>query len=359
LESVYFLWSLLSSADAVSTLIVTINHLLIGTYTHADEGGEAAQGIYSSDFDHESGNLGPTTLVAEAASPAFIAQNGNYIYTVNEQEEGKLSSFLITKGGLKFLNQVPSHGSYPCHLSVTSRYLSVANYGSGSIAIFDIRNGLIGSCNQQRKFEGRGPNQERQMEPHSHQVFSAEPHIYVPDLGSDTLYRCELSSEGELQDFSLRAELPPGSGPRHVDLHPTLPIIYLINELSSTIAVIDKRSMEILQLVNALPEDAKTASTTAEIAVSADGTSVYGSNRGDDSIVTFAVDQMGLLSNPSFTTSGGACPRHFTLDPSGQWLLVANQDTNNIVVFRLKNDRPAEIVCERVLPKPVCLHFLA
>ena len=82
-------------------------------------------------------------------------------------------------------------------------------------------------------------------------------------------------------------------------------------------------------------------------------------NRGDDSIVTFAVDQMGLLSNPSFTTSGGACPRHFTLDPSGQWLLVANQDTNNIVVFRLKNDRPAEIVCERVLPKPVCLHFLA
>ena len=338
---------------------MTINHLLIGTYTHADEGGKAAQGIYSSDFDRASGNLGPMTLVAEAASPAFIAQNGFYIYAVNEQEEGKISSFLITKGGLKFLNQVSSQGSYPCHLSATSKYLSVANYGSGSIAIFDITNGVIGSCNQQQKFKGRGPNQERQMGPHSHQVFLAKPHIYVPDLGSDTLYRCELSSEGELQDFSLRAELPPGSGPRHVDLHPTLPIIYLINELSSTIAVIDQRSMEILQLVNALPEDVKTASTTAEIAVSVDGTCVYGSNRGDDSIVTFAVDQKGLLSSPSFTTSGGACPRHFTLDPSGQWLLVANQDTNNIVVFRLKNDRPAEIVCERVLPKPVCLHFLS
>ena len=337
---------------------MTINHLLIGTYTYTDEGGEVAQGIYSSDFDHESGNLGPMTLVAESVSPAFIAQNGNYIYAVNEQEEGKLSSFLVTKDGLEFLNQVSSQGSYPCHLSATSRYLSVANYGSGSIAIFDIRNGVIGSCCHQRKFEGRGPNQERQMGPHSHQVFSAEPHIYVPDLGSDTLYRCELSSEGELQDSSSRTQLPPGSGPRHVDLHPTLPIIYLINELSSTIAVIDQRSMETLQLVNALPEEVKMASTTAEIAVSADGSCVYGSNRGDDSIVTFAVDQMGLLSNPSFTTSGGVCPRHFTLDPRGQWLLVANQETNNIVVFRLESNRPTEIVCERVLPKPVCLHFL-
>ena len=122
------------------------------------------------------------------------------------------------------------------------------------------------------------------MGPHSHQVFWAEPHIYVPDLGSDTLYRCELSNEGQLQDSALRANLSPGSGPRHVDLHPTLPIIYLINELSSTIAVIDQRSMEILQYVNALPEDVERASTTAEIAVSADGTYVYGSNRGDDSI---------------------------------------------------------------------------
>ena len=338
---------------------MTINHLLIGTYTHADEGGEVAQGIYSSDFDHESGNLGPMTLVTESVSPAFIAQKGHYIYAVNEQEEGKLSSFLVTKDGLKFLNQVSSQGSYPCHLSVTSRYLSVANYGSGSIAVFDIRNGAIGSCCQQRKFEGSGPNQERQIGPHSHQVFSAEPYIYVPDLGSDTLYRCELSSEGELQVSSSRTQLPPGSGPRHVDLHPKLPIIYLINELSSTIAVIDQRSMEILQLVNALPEEVKTESTTAEIAVSADGTCVYGSNRGDDSIVTFAVDDMGLLSNPLFTTSGGACPRHFTLDPNGQWLLVANQETNNIVVFRLESNRPTEIVCERVLPKPVCLHFLA
>lgn len=338
---------------------MTINHLLIGTYTHADEGGEAAQGIYSSDFDHESGNLGPMTLVAESVSPAFIAQTGNYIYAVNEQEEGKLSSFLVTKDGLKFINQVSSQGSYPCHLSVTSRYLSVANYGSGSIAIFDISNGVIGSCCQHRKFEGRGPNQERQIGPHSHQVFSAEPYIYVPDLGSDTLYRCELSSEGELQVSSSRTQLPPGSGPRHIDLHPTLPIIYLINELSSTIAVIDQLSMEILQLVNALPEEVKTENTTAEIAVSANGTCVYCSNRGDDSIVTFAVDDMGLLSNPLFTTSGGACPRHFTLDPNGQWLLVANQETNNIVVFRLESNRPTEIVCERVLPKPVCLHFLA
>ena len=116
--------------------------------------------------------------------------------------------------------------------------------------------------------------------------------------------------------------------------------------------------MEIQQIVSTLPENINTVSTTAEIAVSADGTHVYGSNRGDDSIVMFAVDQMDLLLNPSFTKTGGACPRHFTFHPSGQWLLVANQNTHNIVVFQTKSGRPTEMVCERFLPKPVCLHFL-
>ncbi|MFL2529351.1 MAG: lactonase family protein [Candidatus Azotimanducaceae bacterium] len=116
--------------------------------------------------------------------------------------------------------------------------------------------------------------------------------------------------------------------------------------------------MEIQQILSTLPENINTVSTTAEIAVSADGAHVYGSNRGDDSTVTFTVDQMGLLLNPSFTKTGGACPRHFTFDPSGQWLLVANQNTHNIVVFQTKSGRPTEMVCESFLPKPVCLHFL-
>ncbi|MDE0056174.1 MAG: beta-propeller fold lactonase family protein, partial [Gammaproteobacteria bacterium] len=148
---------------------------------------------------------------------------------------------------------------------------------------------------------------------------------------------------------------------RHVERHPTLPVLYVINELGNTIDVLERNAdsrMRILQTVSTLPEGFDGASTTSEIIVSADGRFVYGSNRGHDSIVSFAVDAAGRLSEPEYASTRGEHPRFFTVDPSGAWLLAANQSSDNVVVFALDKGRPGDVVCETDVPKPVCLLFL-
>ena len=140
-----------------------------------------------------------------------------------------------------------------------------------------------------------------------------------------------------------------------------MPILYVINELGNTIDVLERDAenpMQVLQTVSTLPDGFDGASTTSEIVVSADGGFVYGSNRGHDSIVSLAVDEAGQLSAPEYASTRGEHPRFFTVDPSGEWLLAANQNSDNVVVFALDEGRPRDVVCETGAPKPVCLLFL-
>ncbi len=342
---------------------MTIDRLLIGTYTPkpAEHGAGASRGIYHATFDDATGQFNVEGLAAETSSPAFLAQAGEFVYAVNEQEKGQVSAFCLREDGLEFVNAVPTGGVYPCHLAMSADWLAVANYGSGNLATFDISDGALGDRIDFAQHTGSGPNPQRQTRAHAHQTYLTSAGMLVPDLGSDRLYRYRVDAKGTFVGEPSVTQFAPGAGPRHVESHPTLPILYLINELGNTINVLggDAGALTVQQSVSTLPEDFEGKSTTAEIAVSADGRFVYGSNRGHDSIVSFAVDDTGRLSEPRHVSTGGSHPRHFAIDPSDQWLLVANQNSNNVVVFALQNGRPTDVVCESSAPKPVCLHFLS
>lgn len=338
---------------------MTINRLLIGTYTPAEHSAGASRGIYHATFDDATGQFNVHGLAAETSSPAFLAQVGDFVYTVNERQQGEVSAFCLREGGLEFVNAVPTGGAYPCHLAATADWLAVANYGSGNLAIFGISDGALGDRIDFAQHTGSGPNPRRQTSAHAHQTYLTSDGLLVPDLGNDRLYRYRLANGAFVGEPSV-IQLAPGVGPRHVDRHPTLPILYLINELGNTIDVLggDDEALTVQQSVSTLPEGFEGVSTTAEIAVSGDGRFVYGSNRGHDSIVSFAIDNRGRLSQPRHVSTRGGHPRHFAIDPGGQWLLVANQNSNNVVVFGLEDGRLTDAVCESSVPKPVCLHFL-
>ena len=342
---------------------MTTDRLLIGTYTPREPKSGESRGIYDATFDNATGECIVKGLAAEAQSPAFLAQRGKFVYSVNELEQGGVSAFSLRDDGLDFLNTVPTDGAYPCHLAATVDRLSVANYSSGSVAIFRITDGAIGERIDFAQHTGDGPNPVRQTSAHAHQTYLAtDRDMLVPDLGNDRLYWYRVDASGAFAGEPSVTQLAAGAGPRHVERHPTLPILYVINELGNMIDVLERDAdnpMRIRQTVSTLPDGFTGTSTTAEIVVSADGRFVYGSNRGHDSIVSFAIDDEGRLSQPHHVSTRGAQPRHFTIDPSGRWLLAANQSSDNVVVFALDDGRPGDIVCEARAPRPVCLLFLA
>ena len=342
---------------------MTVNRLLIGTYTPREPEPGGSRGIYEATFDDATGALTVRGLAAQAQSPAFLIQHGKFVYSVNELDPGRVSAFALTDGGLAFLNSVPTDGAYPCHLAATADWLSVANYSTGSVATFRIEDGALGERVDFSQHAGTGPNPIRQKSAHAHQTYLAtDRDMLVPDLGNDRLYWYRIDATGAFAGEPGVTQLVAGAGPRHVERHPTLPILYVINELGNTIDVLERdpdNPMRVLQTVSTLPDDFAGSSTTAEIAVSVDGRFVYGSNRGHDSIVSFAVDGAGRLSQAEHTPTRGVHPRFFTLDPSGRWLLAANQNSDNIVVFALEDGRPGDVACETGAPRPVCLLFLS
>ena len=342
---------------------MTVNRLLIGTYTPREPEPDGSRGIYEATFDDVTGEFTVRGLAAEAQSPAFLAQYGEFVYSVNELDPGRVSAFALTDDGLAFLNSVPTDGAYPCHLAATADWLSVANYSTGSVATFRIGDGAIGERVDFAQHTGAGPNPIRQRSAHAHQTYLAtDRDMLVPDLGSDRLHWYRIDAAGAFVGEPVMTQLAAGAGPRHVEEHPMLPILYVINELGNTIDVLERDAdnpMRVLQTVSTLPSDFDSASTTSEIIVSADGRFVYGSNRGHDSIVSFAVDDAGRLSAPEHVSTRGEHPRFFALDPGGGWLLAANQNSDNVVVFALDEGRPRDAVCETGVPRPVCLLYLA
>ena len=166
-------------------------------------------------------------LAAEAQSPAFLTQYGEFIYAVNELDPGRVSAFALTDNGLAFLNSVPTDGAYPCHLAATADWLSVANYSTGSVATFRIDDGAIGQRVDFAQHSGSGPNPIRQKSAHAHQTYLAtDCDMLVPDLGNDRLYRYRIDVTGAFVGEPGVTQLAAGAGPRHVERHPTLPILY-------------------------------------------------------------------------------------------------------------------------------------
>lgn len=326
--------------------------VFIGTYT----GGES-RGIYRLEIDAATGSVvsGPT-LAGASENPSFLAlhPSGKVLYAVNEVADfhgvttGAVSAFAVDPiaGSLAPLDQQPSEGANPCHVTVDAagRHILVANYTSGTVAVLPLAaDGRIGPASSVRRYAGSGPNNSRQEGPHAHHVLldATQRYALCADLGSDRI-RVERydGAAGILVPIEPDGvALDPGSGPRHLAWHPTAPVLYAINELRSTVTAFRWDAaggvLTPLQTIAALPEGFTGESTAAEIAVSPDGRFVYASNRGDDSLAVFATDPSGTLTPVGRVPTGGRTPRSFAIDSAGRWLIAANQGSGTVVVFRI------------------------
>jgi len=313
------------------------DRLYIGTYTNTDA---HSHGIYSTVFDPETGKLGEMTPAAETVNPSFVARHPSrpILYAVNEEQQGSVSSFAIdSTGELKFLGKSSTGGADPCHLIVdrTGKWLLVANYSGGNIAVMPIR--PDGEAGEARviPFSGSGPN-PRQKASHPHEILElAGSLILVSDLGADRIVRYRLHPEnGTLAPADPpEIRLPPGSGPRHMAVTPDGGRLYVLSELANTVTVFVRGS--IIQTVSLLESQSEARNTAAEIAIHPGGRYVYASVRGADNIVVFAIDPGTGTLRRLGVSSTGAEPRFFTIDRSGKWLLAAGQASNTITVFAL------------------------
>jgi 6-phosphogluconolactonase len=342
-----------------------------GTYT-----GHGSRGIYAWRFDPATGKAQEIGLVAETENPSFLAihPSGKYVYAVNEVDKGKgaVTAFAIdaSTGKLTKLNTVSSGGSGPCHLAVdrSGRALVTANYGNGSVGLISLRgDGTLGELVSRDQHTGTGPDKDRQEGPHAHSInFTPDGHFAVgADLGTDSLYVYHFDASGpELKrDDALTAKTAPGAGPRHFAFHPNGRYGYVINEMGSTVTGYSydgNGHLKMLDSVSTLPSGFHGENSTAEVVVHPNGHTLYGSNRGHDSIAVFSIDTAtGKLTPHGQVPTGGKEPRNFALDPTGQYLFAANQNSNTIVIFRVGADgglQPAGQVLSCV--SPVCVRFV-
>jgi 6-phosphogluconolactonase len=351
--------------------------LYVGTYTDAK-----TKGVYAYRFDNKTGNMAPLGLMAETPSPTFLAlhPNGKFLYAVNEvntyqgKKAGSVTGYSIDRatGKLTMINQVSSMGPGPCHLIVdaTGRMLMVANYAGGSFASYPIAaDGKLGEAATFIQLQGSGPDKSRQAEPHGHSVNLPKSGRLMlgADLGNDKvmIYKIDPANATMTANDPPFAMVKPGSGPRHLAIAPDQKHVYVLSEMASSVTTFEFNAttgaMKDIDVVSALPADFKGQSTAAEIQIDARGEHLYTSNRGHDSIAVFDIDKKTarptLIQNIG---SGGVMPRGFVLDPSGNFVVVGNQRTNNIATFRIdKATGKLSAAGEKVeLGSPVTFVFL-
>ncbi|HVS87661.1 MAG TPA: lactonase family protein [Candidatus Acidoferrum sp.] len=350
----------------------------IGTYTTKT----SSKGIYAYRFDGASGELNAIGLAAESSDPSFVAvhPSGKYLYAVNEGGNfevggsGAVSAFAIDgkSGKLTFLNQVATRGAGPCHLSLdkTGKYVLVANYDGGSVAVFPVLgDGSLGKASGFTQHTGSGPNKERQEGPHAHWIATSPDNRFAlaVDLGLDEVlvYHFDASKGSLAPNDPPFAKVSPGAGPRHLAFPRNGQVAYVLSEIDSNVTVFayeqSKGTLSALQTISTLPKDYAGLKEAAEIEIHPSGKFLYASNRGHDSIAVFTIDPAkGTLTSVGQFLTKGKTPRHFAIDPTGAFLLAANEESNNIVVFKINpatgDLTPTGQVVEA--PSPVCITFV-
>jgi 6-phosphogluconolactonase len=349
----------------------------VGTYT-----GAGSEGIYAFRFDPATGESSAVSLAAASDNPSFLAVDpgGRFLYAVNEldafgdEPTGAVSAFAIDRssGQLRLLQQVSSLGAGPAHLSLdrTARHLLVANYNGGNVAVFPIgTEGRLGPHSAFVQDVGSSVNPERQAGPHAHfiQVTNDNRFAIVADLGLDKLlvHRFDAATGSLTPGSPPFVRVDPGAGPRHAAFAPSGHLVYVVNELSSTVTVFaydpGPGVLRSMQTISTLPGDFAGTNTAAEIEVDAKGRFLYVSNRGDDSIAVFGIDpDDGSLASLEWVPSGGRTPRYFAIDPTGRWLFAANQGSNTINLFGIDPTSGRLTPTDRSLTvvSPVCVRFV-
>jgi 6-phosphogluconolactonase len=349
--------------------------LYVGTYTNGK-----SEGIYRYRVDLASGQLRHAGTTSHVVNPSFLtlSPNRRHLYAVNEvgdfggRKSGAVSSFTVDPqtGELKLLNQQPSLGADPCYVTVdkTGRFVLVANYTGGNVSVLPIRpDGSLGEAMDMKQDAGSSINRARQEGPHAHCVLldNSNRYAYSCDLGTDKIMIFRFDN----RNGKLQPAQPPwiqakrGAGPRHLTFHPTGRYVFVMNELDSSITAFARNqtngSLTALRTLTTLPAGFSGANTGADIHVSSDGQFVYCSNRGHNSIAIFAIGKAGDITAVGHESTRGLTPRNFAIDPTGKFLLVANQKSDNIVVFR-RDERTGRLAAtgqQVEVPSPVCLKF--
>jgi 6-phosphogluconolactonase len=305
-----------------------------------------------------------------------INKAGNRIYAVVENggdKVGAVGSFVkdvkTNKWGLLNTAPIASGGDHPCYISLNSmeNFAIVSNYSGGSLAVLPIDgNGFLGDPSQIIQHTGRSVNEARQTSPHVHSAIVApkEKYVVVADLGTDMIKAYAFNAKkGKPIDTNkvISIKLPGGTGPRHIVFHPSKRLFYVMGELNGMISVhaFNEKNITLLQLAKA--DSVSKQPGSADIHVSADGKYLYASNRAEgNSISVFSISPYdGRLTGVGTQSTLGITPRNFSLDPTGKFLLAANQNSNSIVVFSIdpKTGMPIPTGQSLQLPSPVCIVF--
>lgn len=351
--------------------------VFVGTYTSGK-----SEGLYVLQMDLATGKLERKSVAKGVVNPSFVAihPTGKFVYSVGEisdfggagKKVGAINAFAFdgSTGTLKLLNQQSSGGAGPCHVVVdrTGQVALAANYGGGSVCALPIKaDGSLSEATGFVQHTGSSVNPGRQKEPHAHSinVDPANRFAVAADLGIDQVLVYALDpTRGTLKSHSA-TKVAPGAGPRHFAFHPSGKFAYVINELALTVTAFrfdaEKGTLTEIQMLSTLPDGASHQGSTAEVQVHPSGKFLYGSNRGHDSIVVYAIDQStGRLTYVENESTQGSTPRNFGLDPTGSYLLAANQASDSIVVFRIDPQTGALTATgEKIeIPIPVCVKFL-
>lgn len=329
-------------------------------YIGTDTGG-ASRGIYVSTLDETTGTLSTPRLAAAIGNPGFLAIHPGkpLVYSVASRRAAdgswieEVAAFAVQPdAGLQLINTRPAEGGGPCHVSLdaSGRVLLLANYGGGNVVSYPIRqDGGIGPSVSSFQHQGSGIHPRRQEKPHPHAITPGptQTRAYVPDLGIDKvmIYRLDAAAARLAPNLPGHAATEAGGGPRHMAFHPSGRWAYVGLELSSRVQAfrVDAATgaLEPFEAHSSLPPGAAAeGNTNAEILVHESGRFLYVSNRGHDSIATFAIDpQTGSLRFVDATPSGGRTPRSFGLVPGGRFLVAANQNGGLVTVFRIDAER--------------------
>jgi 6-phosphogluconolactonase len=339
-------------------------------------------GIAAAELDTETGRLSAPKLIMETRDPAHftVSADGRHLYMCNTGTPGGVSAFAVQDrktGALALLNYKESKGRGPSYVSIdqSGRYVLDANYGGGFVEVYSlVKNGLAndGALDAQTAFvqhTGSSVHPQRQTKPYAH-WFRTDPSNrfgLVADLGTDhiVIYRFDARTGVLTPNDPPFTKVPDGMGPRHLAFHPNGKWVYAIAEMGNQVMALHwdgaKGTLTQFQSVDTLDASFKDANTAAEIAVHANGRFVYASNRGEDTIVVYAIDAAnGRLTFKQRVASRGKVPRYFTFDPTHRWLVVSNQEGANVSVFSVDaKTGELEAVGEPVaIVKPMAVAFL-
>ncbi|WP_269222291.1 lactonase family protein [Flavobacterium sp. IMCC34518] len=343
-------------------------NLVVGTYTKTCE----SRGIYVYEFDSNNANIRLKKSSDSIINPSYLSlsKGSKFIYAVKENgNESEVSSFGFDpqSGRMNLINSVNSKGADPCYLINDDTNVIVANYSGGNIAVLGKNaDGSLTEAKQVIQHFGKSVNSERQEKPHVHMVYFSPDKKYVlsNDLGTDKvfLYAYEPNASTEILTLKDSVSVKAGSGPRHLIFSKKGKFVYILQELDGSLTTFKYKNGTLTQIheTTILPNDFNGTTSAADIHITPNGRFLYATNRGDaNTISIFKVLKNGKLKSKGQTSTLGKGPRNFVIDPTGKFLLIAHQYSNDIVIFKInKRKGTLKDSGQKIeLCSPVCLVF--